>query len=91
MLLPGRKTARKRVASFLVAQAHDAVSCHSPVDRIALPMIRTNIANYSGLTTETASRFLSRFKAEGRIATPSNDEMVILDRAWLEALAAGLN
>ncbi len=91
MLLLGRKTAPERVASFLIAQDHGATSCHDPVDRIALPMTRAEIADYLGLTIETISRMLSRFKADKRIATPSSHAIVILDRAWLEALAAGLN
>ncbi len=91
MLLLGRKTARERVASFLVAQARGEASCRGPADRIALPMTRTDIADYLGLTIETVSRALSRFRADGRIATPTHDEVLILDRAWLEALAAGLN
>lgn len=91
MLLLGRKTARERVASFLVTQPHDTISSHHPVDRIALPMIRADIADYLGLTIETVSRMLSRFKAERRIETPSNDEVIILDRLWLDGLAAGLH
>ena len=91
MLLLGRKTAPERVASFLIAQAHDVISCHDPVDRIALPMTRAEIADYLGLTIETVSRMISRFRAEKRIATPSNHAIDILDRAWLEALASGLN
>ena len=89
MLLLGRKTARERVASFLVAQAHDAVSCLNPVDRIALPMSRADIADYLGLTIETVSRMLSQFRAGQRIATPSISTVIILNRVWLEALAAG--
>ena len=90
MLLLGRKTARERVASFLVAQAHDVVSCLNPVDRIALPMTRADIADYLGLTIETVSRMLSQFRAGQRIATPSISSVVILNRVWLEKLAAGL-
>lgn len=91
MLLLGRKTARERVASFLVTQPHDTVSLRHPIDRVALPMIRADIADYLGLTLETVSRMFSRFKAEKRIETPSNDEVIILDRLWLDALAAGLH
>jgi hypothetical protein len=46
-------------------------------------------ADYLGLTIETVSRTFSRFKADRRIATPSNSEVVILDRAWLDGTAAG--
>jgi CRP/FNR family transcriptional regulator len=88
MLLLGRKTARERVATFLVARCHAALPC-GPSEHVALPMTRSEIADYLGLTIETVSRTFSRFKAEKRIATPSNSEVVILDRAWLDDMAAG--
>lgn len=91
MPLLGHKTTPERVASFLVAQSHDAVSCRNPVDYIAVPMTRTDVADYLGLTIETVSRVLSRFRADKRIAMPSNHEISILDRGWLQSLATGLN
>ena len=87
MLLLGRKTARERVASFLVSMLHEA-PCGSE-DRIRLPMTRGEIADYLGLTIETVSRTLSRFKADCKISLPSNDAVIILDRHWLEELASG--
>jgi len=91
MLLLGRKTARERVASFLVARLESAIPCRSPTDTVALPMTRSEIADYLGLTIETVSRTLSKFKAEKRITTPSNAEVVVLDRPWLSGIAAGLH
>jgi CRP/FNR family transcriptional regulator, anaerobic regulatory protein len=88
MLLLGRKTARERVATFLVARCRAALS-NGSAELVPLPMTRSEIADYLGLTIETVSRTLSRFKAEKRIATPSNSEVVILDRAWLDGMAAG--
>lgn len=91
MLLLGRKTARERVASFLVARAETQLPCTAPDGRIPLPMTRSEIADYLGLTIETVSRTMSRFKAERRIAIPSNAEVVLLDRPWLEGMATGLS
>jgi CRP/FNR family transcriptional regulator, anaerobic regulatory protein len=88
MLLLGRKTARERVATFLIARSRAALSSGSG-ELVPLPMTRSEIADYLGLTIETVSRTFSRFKAEKRIATPSNSEVVILDRAWLDGMAAG--
>jgi CRP/FNR family transcriptional regulator len=88
MLLLGRKNARERVATFLVAQCHATLPC-GPAELVPLPMTRSEIADYLGLTIETVSRTFSRFKAEKRIATPSNSEVVILDRAWLDHMASG--
>jgi CRP/FNR family transcriptional regulator len=90
MLLLGRKTAQERVASFLVMQSKQSRLCTEPASHVALPMTRSEIADYLGLTIETVSRTFSRFRAEKRIATPSNGEVVILDRPWLDGLAAGI-
>jgi hypothetical protein len=32
---------------------------------------------------------MSRFKAENRISTPSRDEIIVLDAAWLDDVATG--
>ncbi len=88
MLLLGRKTAIERVASFLVNWSRDSVPC--PVkDHVRLPMSRGEIADYLGLTIETVSRTFTRLRLEKRISTPSNNEVVLLDRRWLTHVAAG--
>lgn len=93
MMTLGRKTAQERVASFLVAWSR-TTACGHPCagqtgDRVPLPMTRGEIADHLGLTIETVSRTFSRFRAAGRIRTPSNADLVIMDRPWLEELAAG--
>jgi CRP/FNR family transcriptional regulator len=88
MLLLGRKTARERVASFLFARLQQANPCHETT-RIHLPMTRGEVADYLGLTIETVSRTFSKFKAERKIATPSNDIVDVLDIDWLEGVATG--
>lgn len=89
MLLLGRKTAQERVASFILARHQATLPCTTEDAVIPLPMTRGEIADYLGLTIETVSRTLSRFKKEKRIALPSNSALVLLDRPWLESLAAG--
>jgi CRP/FNR family transcriptional regulator len=91
MLLLGRKTARERLASFLVMQSRQGMPCHHPRTRFALPMTRSDIADYLGLTIETVSRTLTRFRAEGLIEIPGQSELVILHRRALEVLAGGLS
>jgi len=90
MLLLGRKTARERLASFLVAQSRQGVACHQPRDRFALPMTRGDIADYLGLTIETVSRTLTKLRTEGLIEIPSATEITIRDKGGLASLAGGM-
>jgi CRP/FNR family transcriptional regulator len=54
-------------------------------------MTRSDIADYLGLTIETVSRTLTRFRVEHLIEIPNASEIVLRDRAALESLATGLN
>jgi CRP/FNR family transcriptional regulator len=87
MLLLGRKTARERLASFLVAAATDRRPCAPPRTRLHLPMTRGDIADYLGLTIETVSRTFTRLKTERLIALHGASEVEILDPPALRALA----
>lgn len=100
MLLLGRKTARERVASFLLMQSRQVQSRQGQSRQggvsealpgwIPVPMTRSDIADYLGLTIETVSRTLTRFRAEGLIEIPSHAALVIRDREALGNLADGL-
>jgi len=89
MLLLGRKTARERLASFLIAQKRHALPCRHSENRIALPMSRADIADYLGLTIETVSRTFTRLKNEQLIAVPNATCVDVLDREALLSLAEG--
>ncbi|HTZ71431.1 MAG TPA: helix-turn-helix domain-containing protein [Acetobacteraceae bacterium] len=89
MLLLGRKTARERLASFLINISREDAPCAPPRTVLHLPMTRTDIADYLGLTIETVSRTFTRFKTERLVSLPSVSEIVILDRARLTRLAEG--
>lgn len=89
MLLLGRKTARERLASFLMMQSRQGSPCGAPRARFSLPMTRGDIADYLGLTIETVSRTLTKLRSEGMIDIPSSTEMVIRHRMALETLAGG--
>jgi CRP/FNR family transcriptional regulator len=95
MLLLGRKTARERVASFLIAQAHLPSFCLSssiqPAGVIGLPMKRNDIADYLGLSIETISRWLTRFRSEGLIEMPTVTEIVIRNYLALEKMAIAVD
>lgn len=89
ILLLGRKTARERLASFLVRAAERQARLGEPTDRVRLPMTRLDIADYLGLTIETVSRTMTQFRTSGLIRLMEIDELVILDPEALGALAEG--
>ena len=82
MLLLGRKNALERVAAFLL-EMDDRLT---PAGSIALPMSRRDIADYLGLTLETASRALSQLKRAGVLTFIGTNqrEISLRDRARLE-------
>jgi CRP/FNR family transcriptional regulator, nitrogen fixation regulation protein len=82
MLLLGRMTAPERVASFLL-EMFDRRDAKRAVE---LPMSRTDIADYLGLTIETVCRVLSAFKRAGTIAIPTAHRIELCDRSTLEAV-----
>ena len=94
MLLLGRKTARERLASFLIDRAVAPSRClgHDPAmaESVTLPMTRNDVADYLGLTIETVSRTFTRLKGEGLIDIPSPAHIVIRRHDALEGIATGL-
>ena len=78
MLLLGRKTARERVASFLHEMSRAAVHRGAAASPIDLPMSRTDIADYLGLTIETVSRTISRLVDDGIIRLDRPNRIEIL-------------
>lgn len=90
LVLLGRKTAAERVASFFLALAERIERRSGSAARfVDLPMSRLDIADYLGLTKETVSRVLAQLKQQRLIRLETIDCIEILDRAGLEATAAG--
>ncbi len=89
MLLLGRKTAREKVASFLVQLSRRAVQTGLPASPIALPMSRADIADYLGLTIETVSRTFTQLKRDAIIALPASGHAVLDNWDALRELAEG--
>ncbi|MDB5397588.1 MAG: fixK [Rhodospirillales bacterium] len=82
LLLLGRKTAGEKLASFLL----EMLDRSPALDSIDLPMSRTDIADYLGLTIETVSRTFSSLKQNEVVALPNAQRVIILDRDALEEL-----
>jgi CRP/FNR family transcriptional regulator, anaerobic regulatory protein len=82
----GRKTAMERVAGFLLDLRTG--SCpKSPSGLMHLPMTRSDIADYLGLTIETVSRMFTKLKGAKVIRLPNAQEVDIADPARLQGLA----
>ena len=86
LLLLGRKSALERMASFLLAIADRRSPDATAVD---LPMSRSDIADYLGLTIETVSRVLGQLRTREIIDVPTVSRIVFTDRAALEDIGAG--
>jgi CRP/FNR family transcriptional regulator len=88
MLLLGNMRAEQRFAVFLVnLSARYAARGYSP-NSFQLRMSREDIGNYLGLTIESISRLLSRFKKQGWLKVDKR-EVTLLDPMRLKAMAAG--
>ena len=89
MLLLGRKTALERIATFLLdLPGHDPARATTE-GLVRLPMTRSEIADYLGLTIETVSRVLTKLKTSGVIRLISLTELQIENAGRLKALADG--
>jgi len=87
-VLLGRKTASERLASFLIVLAERSeLSNGVGAGMVRLPMSRSDIADYLGLTKETVSRIISALKRDRIIRLETLDVIQILDRDGLEQLA----
>ena len=86
IVLLGRKTAQERVASFLVSLSDRALKRRQPAAPLDVPMTRTDIADYLGLTTETVSRTLTQLRQAKLIATSQRSRIDILDSEGLKEL-----
>jgi len=80
------KSAAAKTASFLLALSRRNASVGQDSLQIRLPMTRLDIADYLGLTFETVSRMLSKFKRKGLIDLPRATHVVIKDVMGLTAL-----
>lgn len=90
MLLLGRKTATERIASFLLTMAERYGDLGGDdTTTFSVPMKRSDIADYLGLTIETVSRGLSRLKKAEVISDCDCGRVMQVRTALLAELASG--
>lgn len=77
MLLLGRKSARERLASFLVGLAERRRMPEG--DTMPLPMSRSDIADFLGLTIETVSRVFTAMRKDRLLSLPDKHSVQIID------------
>ncbi len=91
MVLLGRKTARERLASFLMIVARrQAVLQKGVVENgmtVEIPLTREAIAEFLGLTIETVSRQFTALRKEGILDLPDRKRANLLDMDKLEEVA----
>jgi len=82
MLTLGRKSANEKVASFLLLIAThsdpELHGVHSAI-RFELPLKRSDIADFLGLTIETVSRQLTKLRKSGTIEIENTRTVIIPD------------
>ncbi|MEM8800946.1 MAG: helix-turn-helix domain-containing protein [Pseudomonadota bacterium] len=88
-MMLGRKCAPEKVASFLnvLLERIGDTSMEPPV--IDLPMSRSDIADFLGLTTETVCRCLTALRKAGIIRIDGISKVAILDKSALSQRADG--
>lgn len=86
-LMLGRKSAPEKIASFLLVLMERVGRPVGNYTQIDLPMTRSDIADFLGLTTETVSRTITHFRNLGVVELENPRSMVILKPEELSDLS----
>ena len=84
-----QRTATERLAAFLMALSRRNERRGEDPTEIVLPMTRTDIADFLGLTIETVSRTFTKFRSEHLIDLEQNILVTIREAGALEQMAEG--
>ena len=79
----GKMNANERVAKFILNISDQRARIGWQDNPISLPMTRQDIADYLGLTLETVSREITRFKTSNLIKVMSSKQIYIIDKEKL--------
>lgn len=83
MMTLGRKTAKEKVASFILLLARNANPVSGASD-VEIPLTRADIADFLGLTLETTSRQFSALRKAGLISLSGKRFLKVLNREGLQ-------
>jgi CRP/FNR family transcriptional regulator len=82
----GKMNANERVAKFILNISDQRARIGWQDNPVSLPMTRQDIADYLGLTLETVSREITRFKTSNLIKAMTSKQIFISDREKLTNL-----
>jgi CRP-like cAMP-binding protein len=86
-VLLSQKRAAKRLAMFLELQEHLQIARNEPISEIYLPMDRSSIADYLGITLPALSRAFRALVVKKIIATRGRNYVKVLDREAFKTMA----
>lgn len=89
MLTLGRRTAAEKVASFIlmISENIDPSAGAGPAKHFDLPLSRSDIADFLGLTIETVSRQLTKLRSDGVLTIENSRHVTIANPAALASRA----
>lgn len=87
LILLGKKSAEERVATFLLSLSVRHRQRGLSAVRFRLPMSRTDIGNYLGLTIETVSRSIGGLQKNG-VLTVDNKDIEIIHPERLQSISS---
>ncbi|NNE88191.1 MAG: helix-turn-helix domain-containing protein [Silicimonas sp.] len=88
-LMLGRKTSVEKIASFLCVLTDRVGKTVGNYSQVNLPMKRSDIADFLGLTTETVSRTLTQLRKQKIIAIDNIHTIIVLRPTALLGLSLG--
>ena len=88
-MMLGRKSAVEKVASFLCVLVDRVGEDLGEYRQVQLPMSRSDIADFLGLTTETVSRTFTQLRKSGVIAIDSIHTIIVQRPTALTSLSMG--
>jgi CRP/FNR family transcriptional regulator len=89
MLTTGQRSAMERVAGFLMALSRREERNGQDATSFELPMTRSDIGDFLGLTIETVSRTFTKLKLMGLLDLPHCNQVKLRDIGALRSLADG--